>query len=175
MTLVPQELRRRLDSRHVKNRLARYVVHDRHAVVQLLRSQRQVQMDEDLLSKPSGSVISPIGFNLDAHQSMYDVLVRPENLSNEDGAFSWAREVPVAGDGLSVRGAGSASGASWLHFASRSRGTISGRHFDAGASTPLYRTSGILGGGTSAARRAMNCSGVMTRCVRPLRFGYFTR
>ena len=72
-------------------------------------------------------------------QSMYEVLVRPANLSCEDRVFSWAREGPVAVDGLSARGAGAAVGSSWLHFVSRSRGTISARHFDAGASTPLYR------------------------------------
>ena len=137
-----------------------------------------------IFSTTSGSVISPIGFNLDVHrghestsmpmmhfisvaQSMYEVLVRPAKLSCEDGVFSWAREAPVAGDGLSVRGAGSAPGVSWLHLVSGTCGTISARRFDAGASTPTYRTSGILGGGTSAARRAMNYSGVMTRCVRP--------
>src|SRR6478736_341506 len=48
-------------------------------------------------------------------------------------------------------------------------GVTSGRHDERDAKTPWYLTSGIFGGGISAASRAMNSIGVMTRWVRPLR------
>jgi hypothetical protein len=53
-------------------------------------------------------------------------------------------------------------------------GTTALRHFECGAITPWYLTSGYLGGATRAARRARNSIGVMTRWVR-LRLAYLTQ
>ena len=53
------------------------------------------------------------------------------------------------------------------HGSCRSRGfgTISRRHFERGASTPANLVNGYRGGAMMAAKRAMNSSPVITRCL----------
>jgi len=53
-------------------------------------------------------------------------------------------------------------------------GTTATRHREFGANTPWYRTSGNLGGGTKALKRAMNSIGSMIRWVSPRPPGTFS-
>ena len=56
-------------------------------------------------------------------------------------AFSWAHDVPLAGDGFSVPEADSATGMSLTQIAASARGTPRTRHFDAGGSCRTSRPS----------------------------------
>ena len=51
------------------------------------------------------------------------------------------------------------------------RGTTAARSGDRGPNTPDKRCNGNRGGGIKLARRDKNCTGVITRCVAPLRLG----
>jgi hypothetical protein len=55
------------------------------------------------------------------------------------------------------------------------RGTTSARNGERGATTPDRRCSGNRGGGINAAILANQCTGVITRCVAPLRLGFRRR
>jgi hypothetical protein len=51
------------------------------------------------------------------------------------------------------------------------RGTTAARSGERGPNTPDKRWSGNRGGGIKLASRDRNCTGVITRCVAPLRLG----
>ena len=51
------------------------------------------------------------------------------------------------------------------------RGTTAARNGERGPNTPDKRCNGNRGGGIKLERRDKNCTGVITRCVAPLRLG----